>query len=89
MPIIKVVHAGGIIGADGTTITFVAPSRTELVVDLNLWLYDHFKELGEAVLPLPPLDDWNHSRDDDTNWSIQFPDEEWVVWIRYETVDFR
>lgn len=89
MPTTKVVHAGGIIGAGGTTITFVAPSRTELVADINVWLYNHFKELGETVLPLPPLDDWNHSHEDDTNWSIKFPGEEWVVWIRYESVAFK
>ena len=89
MPIIKTVNVGGILNADGTTVTFVSPTRNELITELNIWFHEYFRGLNQSVEPLPPLDDWEHSHEDDTHWSVKFPDEEWLVWTRYEPISFK
>jgi hypothetical protein len=89
MTLVRTVYVGGIIHADGTTITFMAPTRPQLVSDIDIWFYEYFKGLNQTVLPLPPLDDWDHSQEDDTYWSIHFPTDDWVVWTRHELMNFQ
>jgi hypothetical protein len=86
---LKTVHVGGITHTDGTTVTFTSSSRPKLVTEIDNWFTEYFKGLNETILPLPPLDDWDHSHEDNTYWSIKFPITGWTVWTRNEILTFQ
>ena len=89
MAVVKTVHLGGIEKDNQRIKTFAAPSRLELIKELNSWFFDYCYGRGIKIEQLPPLDDWIHSNEDSTYWSVDFPDTNWVVWIRYEPMEFR
>lgn len=88
MSLTKTVHVGGIVDASGTSETFVAPSRSRLIHNMNEWFMDYFWQHQQDIKMLPPLDDWSHSKNDDTFWSVKFPNDGWSVWMRTEIVQF-
>lgn len=90
MAVVKTVHLGGIVKDDQLIKTFAAPSRTELISELNDWLFDYCYANSKDIQLLPPLDDWHQSEEDATFWSIShFTKDQWTIWIRHELMEFR
>ena len=88
MPLVKNIHHGGI-RKDGNIVkTFAAPNRQKLVYEINNWFFDFFYAGDIDIQQLPPLDDWTHSSEDVSCWSVKFPDATWEVWIRHEIMEF-
>jgi hypothetical protein len=88
MTVVKTVHHGGIKNGDKIIQVFTAPSRHELIKELNSWFFDYFYANRETIVELPPLDDWTHSTEDYSYWSVSFPEDIWTVWIRHEPLEF-
>ena len=80
----KTIHIGGIVQSTGTVETFVAATRPRLIHNMNEWFSKFFVVGDQNLMLLPPLDDWSHSKIDETFWSVNFPNEEWSVWMRAE-----
>ena len=89
MKVTKAVHAGGIEHNEHSVRVFVADNRHTLINEMNNWLFDHLFRSGKQLKQLPPLDDWEQSKDDETYWSIKFPTSEWFIWVRCELIDFK
>ena len=87
--ITKIIHLGGLDFEGRTVYTSVKPSRTDIIKDLNNWLFDYYHSRKEDVLFLPELDDWTHSEEDDSMWYIHFPTDSHFIWIRHEPVEFK
>jgi hypothetical protein len=77
------IYVGGAVHQDGTTETFVAPTRSKLVHHMNEWLVEH-AWTDEVATILPALDGWSRSTHDDTLWSVKIPDAGWSLWMRSE-----
>ena len=83
---LKTIHIGGIVDSSGHIETFVAPTRPKLIHSMNEWFFDFFWQTQQDIKPLPPLDDWSRSKSDTTFWSVNFPEPEWSVWMRFESI---
>jgi hypothetical protein len=88
MPLVRAVHVGGIDRNRECVCTVVKGSRLGLVRELNNWLFDYFYAHGLPIQELPPLDDWNKSTEDSSYYYLAFPDIEWHVWLRTESIEF-
>lgn len=88
MALIRTIHHGIIKRSDTIITTFTASSRQKLVYELNTWFFDFFYASNFDIQQLPPLDDWTHSSENMSCWSIEFPDTSWEVSIRHEIMEF-
>jgi len=87
MPVIRTIHVGVIVHKMITLKILTAATKHQLLYDLNSWFFDYFRTNGYPVEQLPPLDDWIHSSENDRYWQITFPNNEWTVWIRSDTLE--
>jgi hypothetical protein len=88
MPLFKIVHLGGIDLGRERCVTVIKGKRAEVLYELNNWLFDFFYAHCQPIKQLPHLDDWTHSDEDDSHWSVAFPDIEWQVWLKSELIEF-
>lgn len=88
MPLLKTVHIGSIQLGVETLYTVVKPDRQKCIYCLNDWLFDYQYVNQLEIHQLPPLDDWIHSLEDVSCWSIQFPNQEWQITVRAEPIEF-
>jgi len=86
--LVKTVHIGGISLMKEDMFTVVRAKRHLTISELNNWLFDYLYAHEYPIKQLPPLDDWTRSSEDATYWHIKFPDPEWTIWIRSESVEF-
>jgi hypothetical protein len=84
----KLVHSAGIEHRGKLVKTLISASRTNLLYELNNWLFDYLHKTGRTIEHLPPLDDWDHSIEKESYWSILFPTDEWFIWIQTDDVEF-
>lgn len=89
MPLMKTLHSGGIVLGKETLFNVNRGSRTEVIKELNDWLFDYCFSHNIKPSTLPPLDDWHHSEEDVTYYYVAFPDAEWQVWMKAELIEFR
>ena len=89
MPMVKFTYSGGIVHGRETVHWAVKGSHSDLIMELNGWLFDYMYVNQLEHKKLPPLDDWTQSHDDTSYWSIQFPLAEWTVWTRQDIVEFK
>lgn len=86
----KIVYLGGIEHNGNLVKTFVSGlTKHDLLYNMDTWFLDYFIRTEADLRKLPPLDDWNHSEDDETYWTINFPNENWKLWIRSEKTTFK
>lgn len=88
MPLLKTVHVGSIQLGSETLCTLVSSDRQKLIYALNDWLFDYQYANRMEIKQLPPLDDWKHSTEDNTYWSVEFPNPEWAIAVRAEPIEF-
>jgi hypothetical protein len=88
MPLLKTVHVGAIQLGHETMCTIVRSDRQKLIYALNDWMFDYQYANRMEIKQLPPLDDWCHSTEDVTYWSVAFPNPEWSVTVRAEPIEF-
>lgn len=86
--LVKTVYVGGVNLMKENMVTVFKSKRHIAISELNNWLFDYQYAHQYPIKQLPPLDDWNRSTEDSTYWYINFPNTEWTVWIRSESVEF-
>ena len=83
------VHIGGIDLGRDRLFDVVKTKRSDVLYELNNWLFDYRYANQLPIIQLPALDDWTHSHEDGSYWSIAFPDSEWNIWMRSELLEFQ
>ena len=89
MSTLKTMYIGGISHEDGTGAILVASTFSDFIFDVDGWFFEYFHASNKEAVAIPPLDDWQHSQEDNTYWSIAFPSDEWTVWVRREDIGFK
>jgi hypothetical protein len=88
MTTLKIVHVGNVILGRETVFTLCRPSLHKTIAELNDWLFDYLYVNQLPVRQLPPLDDWEHAMEDNRLWFIHFPNDEWLITIKSELLEF-
>lgn len=87
MTVIKPVHVGGIDCERERLFDVLRGSRHELIYELNNWLFDYFYSRNLCIKQLPPMDDWTHSIEDETFWSIDL--DNWKIWTKSLNIEYK
>lgn len=88
MTTLKTVHLGAVVLGRETVFALCRPTLHKTIAELNNWLFDYLYANQLPIHQLPPLDDWTHAIEDDTLWFIHFPDDEWLVTVKSELLEF-
>jgi hypothetical protein len=89
MPLTKLVYYGGIYIENELMFTTVGGKQSEVIKELNSWLFDYqYNILDGDIEELPPLDDWTRGKEDHNYWNIYFPTRHELVWITNHFIDF-
>lgn len=82
-------HIGGVDNGRERLFTAYKGSRSEVLYDLNNWLFDFFYIHKLTIEQLPPLDDWTHSTEDESYWAVAFQADMFQVWVRTELIEYK
>lgn len=79
------VHVGCIVNSERLPETIIRSSRSELLYEINNWLFDYYRKSKSPVIQLPPLDDWSRSKEHSDTWVVPIG-RDFVVSISQQSI---
>lgn len=86
---IKLLHIGGVDLGKERLCTVFKTTQPQVIHELNNWFFDYLYANQKPIRQLPPLDDWTHSTEDVTFWSVGFPEHDWCVWVKSDILEYK
>lgn len=84
----RIVHIGILQHNSVIIKVFTQASLVKLIYEINTWFFEHYKLTDLTVYQLPPLDDWEHSVENDSYYEVFDPSKSWKVSIQEVEVQF-